>query len=130
VLVVDTSAWVEWICDSPTAGLMEKHWPSAAETIVPTIVQLELAKWLMRHSTAKAARDWLAYTATCLVAPLDTGIAYAAAEVCLSDKIATADAIIFATAPTFGARLLTCDAHFRSLSGIIYVPKAEASAQS
>jgi PIN domain len=37
--------------------------------------------------------------------------------------LATADAIIFATARHFGVELLTCDAHFKGLTGVVYVEK-------
>ena len=50
--------------------------------------------------------------------------ALAAAEACREHKLATADAIIFATARAQGATLLTCDAHFEGLPQILYVPKA------
>jgi predicted nucleic acid-binding protein len=38
-------------------------------------------------------------------------------------KLATADAIIFATARARGATLLTCDAHFEGLPGVDFMPK-------
>ena len=55
--------------------------------------------------------------------PLDTEIALAAAEACREHKLATADAIIFATARTQGATLLTCDAHFEGLLGVTLIEK-------
>ena len=57
--------------------------------------------------------------------PLDTEIALAAAESCREHKLATADAIIFATARAQGAMLLTCDAHFEGLPGVTLIEKIE-----
>jgi predicted nucleic acid-binding protein len=54
---------------------------------------------------------------------LDTEIALAAAEACSAHKLATADAIIFATARVQGAALLTCDAHFDGLPGVTLIEK-------
>jgi len=36
---------------------------------------------------------------------------------------ATANAIVYATARQQGAELLTCDAHFESLSDVVFLPK-------
>ena len=55
---------------------------------------------------------------------LDTSMAIRAAEFCRTRKLATADAIVCATARDAGADLLTCDAHFEGLDGVVYVPKS------
>ncbi len=52
---------------------------------------------------------------TCAVIPLDTAIALHAAELARTHKLATADAIIYATALHSRAELVTCDAHFKGL---------------
>ena len=59
----------------------------------------------------------------CLIAPLDTKIALSAAELCTRHKLATADAIVYATALEHKADLLTCDAHFDGLAGVTFVKK-------
>jgi predicted nucleic acid-binding protein len=60
----------------------------------------------------------------CRVVPLDTKIALAAAEICGKHKLATADAIAYATALVHGAGLLTTDAHFKGLPDVTFVAKA------
>jgi len=47
----------------------------------------------------------------------------AAAEACRVHKLATADAIILATAYTRHATLVTCDAHFEGLPGVRLIEK-------
>jgi predicted nucleic acid-binding protein len=59
----------------------------------------------------------------CRVVPLETVTALAAAEICVSHRLPTADAIIYATTLEQGADLLTCDAHFEGLPGVVLVPK-------
>ncbi|TIM04494.1 PIN domain-containing protein, partial [Mesorhizobium sp.] len=49
--------------------------------------------------------------------------ALAAAEVCRKHKLATADAIIFATARAHDATLLTCDKRFESLPVVTLIEK-------
>ncbi|MGI8839575.1 MAG: PIN domain-containing protein [Caulobacteraceae bacterium] len=42
--LVDTSAWIEWLIDSPTGKVVAGSIPEREAWLVPTIVQLELAK--------------------------------------------------------------------------------------
>lgn len=116
--LVDTSAWIEWLIGSPTGEVVAGELPERADWLVPTIVQLELAKWLTRESGEDKADQAVAFTQTCLVADLDTATALSAATLCARHKLATADAIVYATALAHGADLLTCDRHFEGLAGV------------
>lgn len=122
--VVDTSAWIEWLMNTPIADAIANELPARDHWLAPTIVQLELAKWVQREASAERADDAIAFSQKCVVIPLDTGIALAAAALCREHKLATADAIVYAAARAHGAELLTCDAHFNGLPGVIYVAKA------
>jgi len=121
--LVDTSAWIEWLIDSSTGRAVAPAIPEREDWLVPTIVQLELAKWLAREVGEDKADQVLAFTQTCVVAPLDTKIALVAAELCARHKLATADAIVYATALEHGVDLLTCDAHFEGLPGVMFTAK-------
>lgn len=121
--LVDTSAWVEWLTGSALGKTLERELPEREEWLLPTIVQFELAKWLARELDEERADEVIAFTATCIVAVLDTAIALSAAEISANHKLATADAIVYATALAHGADLLTCDRHFETLSGVRFVPK-------
>lgn len=55
---------------------------------------------------------------------MDTRIALLAAELHRQHKLATADAIVYATAQQQDANLLTCDAHFEKLPGVTYFAKS------
>lgn len=124
--LVDTSAWIEWLIASPTGRAVKAAIPAREEWLVPTIVQLELAKWLAREVGEDKADQTVAFTQMCVVAPLDTKIALAAAELCTKHKLATADAVVYATAMEYGADLLTCDAHFDGLPGVTFIAKINA----
>jgi predicted nucleic acid-binding protein len=126
MILVDTSAWIEWLIGSPTGEKLSEHLPEQGEWLVPTMVQLELAKWLTREVGEDKADQVIAFTQVCHVVPLDTEIALAAAEACREHQLATADAIIFATARAQGAALLTCDAHFEGLPGVTLIEKIKA----
>jgi predicted nucleic acid-binding protein len=122
--VVDTSAWIEWLVASPVGKQLAHEIPDKALCIVPTIVQLELSKWLVRELGEAQADQVMAYTMKCRVEPLDTATALRAADLHRQHKLATADAIVYATAVQHGAELLTCDAHFKGLPGALLFPKA------
>jgi predicted nucleic acid-binding protein len=126
MVLVDTSAWIEWLIGSAASDRLAEHLPDQADWLVPTIVQLELAKWLTREVGEDKADQVIAFTQVCQVMPLDTEIALAAAEACRTHKLATADAIVFATARARGATLLTCDGHFEGLPDVTLVPKIKA----
>lgn len=121
--LVDTSAWIEWLIASPAGKSVGLAIPARAEWLVPTIVQLELAKWLAREVGEDKADQVVAFTQMCLVIPLDTKIALAAAEICGKHQLATADAVVYATALEYNADLLTCDAHFGRLPGVTFIAK-------
>lgn len=121
--VVDTSAWIEWLTASALGQKLGKLLPGKAQCIVPTIVQLELSKRLVREAGEKVADQVIVFTQKCVVVPLDTPIALLAADLRRQHKLATADAIGYATARHAGADLLTCDAHFEGFPVVRLYPK-------
>ena len=126
MVLVDTSAWIEWLIGSPTGDRLAGYLPQQADWVVPTMVQLELAKWLTREVGEDEADQVIAFTQLCQVVPLDTETALAAAEACRANRLAAADAIVLATARARGATLLTCDRHFEGLPGVTLVEKVNA----
>jgi uncharacterized protein len=121
--LVDTSAWIEWYIGSTLGARLAAEFPDRAEWLVPTMVQLELAKWLTREAGEDKADQVIAFTETCVVADLDTATALSAAELCARHKLATADAIVYATALAHSADLLTCDREFQHLPNVRFIPK-------
>ncbi len=117
--VVDTSAWVEWLIGSALGKRLAAEFPAQDACVVPTIVQLELSKWLLGEADEDRADSVIAHTQTCVVVPLDTDIALLAAELHQRHKLA----IVYATAQVQGADLLTCDTHFEGLPGVAYFRK-------
>lgn len=121
--LVDTSAWIEWLIASPTGQTLESWLPPREDWLVPTIVQLELGKWLVREVGEDKADQVIAFSQMCVVVALDTRLALLAAELCARHRLSTADAIVYATALDRGAELLTCDAHFEGLDSVTYFAK-------
>ena len=121
--VVDTSAWIEWIVGSTVGETLAPELPTNDRWVVPTIVQYELSRWLAREMSDAAAARAIAFSAELVVAPLTTDIATKAAAYAKVHGLATADAIIFATANDARADLLTCDARFAKLPRVVYIAK-------
>jgi predicted nucleic acid-binding protein len=124
--LIDTSAWIEWLIDSPVGRVVASHLPPPDQWLVPTMVVLELSKWLTREVGEEKADQVIAFTHTCIIADLDTDLALSAAAICAEYRLANADAIVYATARAHGAELITCDRHFENLRGVLIVPKAQA----
>lgn len=121
--LVDTSAWIEYLTASELGRRLAPELPDCTQWLVPTMVQLELAKWMSREAHQDKADRVMAFTETCIVADLDTDTALLAASLSARHRLATADAIVYATAQAYGADLLTCDRHFETLPGVTYLPK-------
>lgn len=123
--VVDSSVWIEWLINTPLGERASVQFPTRTDWVVPTIIQFEVFKWLSREVSSGDAGSFLAFTQLCRVVPLDTNIATRAARISLDLRLATSDSIIYATALAADADLLTCDAHFEGLDGVIYIPKTQ-----
>lgn len=121
--LVDTSAWIEWLIGSGPGMAVAAALPEREQWLVPTMIQLELARWLTREVGEDRADQVIAFTRTCIVADLDTIVALSAADLCARHQLATADGIVYATARAHGAELITCDRHFEGLPGVRLVPK-------
>lgn len=122
--LIDSSAWIEWLLGSPVGVDVAKSIPEKEIWVVPTVVQLELTKWLRREMGDQIAEKVVAFTNTCVVIPLDTKLALVAADVIAEYKLSMADAIIYATALEYCDELITCDTHFIGLSKVIYHAKS------
>ncbi|MCX7892660.1 MAG: type II toxin-antitoxin system VapC family toxin [Burkholderiales bacterium] len=123
MVVVDTSAWVEWLTDSPLAEKVAPYLERLDEVVVPTLVQYELYKWAARERDEAAALTIVGFTAQARVEPLDTTRAIAAAETAVQHRLPMADAIVYACAQAHDARLVTSDAHFQNLPSVEYLGK-------
>jgi predicted nucleic acid-binding protein len=105
MVLIDTSCWIEWLIGSRLGEQLGTDFPYADQIVMPTIVQLELAKWLEREQGEDGANRMIAFSTICVVVPLTTDLALSAAAFHKAHKLATADAIIYATP---GHKALNC----------------------
>ena len=124
--VVDSSAFLEYLLDSPASEVFAPVIEDTAQLVVPAIVIYEVTRRLRTVAgEAQADHAWTELTRA-RVAPLDADLAYAAALLGTQHQLAMADALIYATARQHGATLWTQDAHFKDLPGVRYFPKIAA----
>ena len=117
--VVDSSGWLEWFNDAPNASAFAGVLQDTDSLLVPSIAIFEVHRVATRlHGRDRADELILTMTKSGRVVGLDTDIAVAASEIAHANKLATADAIIYATAVVHSATLWTQDAHFKELPGV------------
>lgn len=122
--LVDTCGWIEWLTDGTLREQFAPYFEAESQLLMPTLVQNELFKWMLREKNESVAFSVIGVTARCKVVELTTAIALRAAELSLKHKLATADSIIYATCQQYRLPLVTCDAHFQLLEGVIYFKKS------
>ena len=121
--LVDTCGWIEWLTDGPLADHFGPSLTNSEELIIPTCLQFELYKWVKRELNETRAIEVIALTEQGQVRPLTTALSLYAADLSLQYKLSFADALIYATARQEDAELVTADAHFKGLPGVVLFAK-------
>ena len=121
--LVDSSGWIEFASDGPLADRFLEYLEKADHVITPSIVVYEVYKRLKRDASESIADAVLAHMGNTRVIAFDDQLAVQAAETSLSQGLAMADAIIYATAVTHNATLVTADADFKDLPNVLYFKK-------
>jgi toxin FitB len=119
--VVDSSGWVEYLGDGPQAEAFSVYLEREDSLVVPTIVIYEVAKKLKLTSSETVVNRFLSQAYRGRQMELDSSLALAAAQISLRHRLAMADAIIYATAESLGAKVITSDTDYRDLPGVIVV---------
>lgn len=123
--VIDTFAWVEYLIGSKL-GRAAKEFIEGKDSATPSVVLSELKKWYLREieagrRTNQEMKDHLEFVASVTpIVPLDAELAKESGELDFQMKKRVkgwplADSIIYATAKTRNARVVTGDPHFRGL---------------
>ncbi|VAX07649.1 hypothetical protein MNBD_GAMMA26-1393 [hydrothermal vent metagenome] len=125
MLLVDTCGWIEWLTNGALSDKYEPYFKQVESIIVPTSVQFELYKWVVRKKGTQQALESVALTEQAKVIPLSTPIALFAADLSAMHKLSFADAIIYATARFHEAELVTSDNHFKGLPEVNYLANSQ-----
>ena len=123
MIVVDSSGWIEFFTEGPNARRYGRYLEKPSDLVTPTIVLYEVYKLIKRERTEEEALLAAAQIQKTRMVPLSESLSLAAADLSLERRLAMADAIVYATAQSEGAELVTGDSDLRSLPGVTYLPK-------
>ncbi len=121
--VVDSSAWLEYLADGPSAEFFSAPLEDTGNLIVPTICIYEVFKAVLRQRGEDAALQTVALMKQGITINLTDDLALQAAKISLEYKMPMADSIILATARVHEAVLWTQDQDFKGMEGVNYFPK-------
>ncbi len=120
--MIDSWAWIEYWRGAPRAKAAAVVIEGDEDAIVSAVNLAEMYHWVLRtYDEATANAKSAEVVNRCLVLPLDTETAVAAARVKLKEKMALADSIVLATGRAFGASVVTGDSDFKGKAGVKYI---------
>ncbi len=121
--MVDSCGWIEYLADTTLADDYEKWILNRRELIVPSVCIFEVYKWVLRELGSLSAQVAAEALKKGQVIPLTPELSIHAAHVSHEFKLPLADAIVYATAQSCGAKVATHDKHFKNLDGVDFVRK-------
>jgi predicted nucleic acid-binding protein len=118
--LIDSYGWIEYFSDGPLAKKYAPYIEDVNEnnTVTPTVVVYEVYKRLKKEKGEQVALEAYAQMTRSRLVPLDDALALSAADTSLKMGLAMADAIVFTTAKTFSADLVTSDPDLKGLDGV------------
>ena len=121
--LVDSSAWLAYFADEPSAGFFAEAIEDTDLLVVPSVCVYEVFKVVLRERGEDEAFCAAAAMQAGLVVDLDADLAMEAASVGHEEGLAFADSVIYTIARKRQATLWTQDAHFVGKAGVQYRPK-------
>jgi predicted nucleic acid-binding protein len=123
VTLVDSSGWIEYFTGGKLADRFAPYLEDPAEVTTPTIVIFEVYRIIRRQRPEEAALEAVAQMQKTRVVDFDQILALSAAELSIEHGLATADAIVYATARFHRIELVTADCDFEGLPGVRVLSK-------
>jgi predicted nucleic acid-binding protein len=125
VNVVDSSAWLAYLRGEPNAHRFATAIEDPSSLVVPSIVVLEVYRYLRRVTDIETAIRAIAPLTGGRVIDLTSDLAILAAELGHRHGLPLADSVILATARRLEATLWTQDADFEGLDDVEYHPRVQ-----
>jgi predicted nucleic acid-binding protein len=124
--VLDSSIWVEYFGGGLLATECGRYAAREREIITPVQVLFEVYRWALRSGGDVAAMEIVSHLESTRFVPVDLTTAVVAAQLGDDHSLAAADAMIYATARLHRCDLVTADADFRGLPGVILLEEQTA----
>lgn len=122
--LVDSSAWLAYFADEPSADFFAEAIEDIDLLVVPSVCIYEVFKVILRERGEDAAFSAVAAMHQGTLVDLDANLAMEAAALGLEKGLAFADSVIYAVAKKHDAVLWTQDAHFEGKTGVRFKAKA------
>lgn len=121
--LVDSCGWLEYVTGGANADFFEAALLDTGNLIVPALCLYEVGKRMLITQGEAAALEVLEMMKKSRVVQLAPDDYFAAAKTSVIHKLAMADALIWQTAKSFGARLYTQDGGLKAMSGVQFQSK-------
>lgn len=115
LFLVDSPGWLEYFSEDSKAAAFGHYLENEAAVIVPSLVIYEVYRQVARLRGKSLADRFLSQALHCRVVSFDEMTAVAAANASLEHRLSMPEAILYATARTFQAQLVTSNTRFRGL---------------
>ena len=121
-VLVDSWAWIEYFKGTKPGKAVELHFARDEKLVTSAINIAEVFGFLSRNQGPELADEGLRFMMeAAFIIPIDADIAVSAALAKNEKKFGLADAIVFATAQSHKATILTGDSDFRSVEGVQFL---------
>lgn len=122
MIVVDSVGWLAFFKGDLLAQQYRQYILNPLDILCPTIIVFEVTKKIELDVNRQASAMAAAQLLRTRVIHLDEALATASARTSIIYKLSMGDAIIYTTAITFGAMLISSDSHFEHLPGVLFIP--------
>ncbi len=118
--LIDSYGWIEYFSNGPLAKKYAAYIEDANEnnTVTPTVVVYEVYKKLKKDKGEQVALEAYAQMTRSKLIPLDEDLALGAADASLRTGLAMSDAVVFTTARSYSAELVTSDKDLKGLESV------------
>lgn len=121
--IVDSSGWLAYFADEPTAKHFLSPLSDSTLLVVPTVTIYEVFKVILREACENDALQAVNAMQKGTVVGLTASLAIAASRLSLEHNLPMADSIILATAKEFNAVIWTQDSDFKNMGNVKYFPR-------
>ncbi len=122
--LVDSSGWLEYFADGKNAKFFAPAIENTSELIVSVINIYEVYKKILLERNEESAIQAVVLMQQPKVIEITSSISILAARLGVKMKMPMADSIIYATAKTYNAIVLTQDSDFENLESVRYFKKS------
>lgn len=123
MFLVDSCGWLEYFTDGPLADKYYSYLKKTKEIITPSIILYEVYKKIKKEKNEESALLAVAQIQETEIVPFSESLALSSADISLLYSLPMADAIVYATAKSRKAKVITSDIHFKNLESVVFIEK-------